>query len=152
MSRENTTSTSAGDSPLKKPYLPKLSEEEKALLNTHLGCRRCRTFYTDHDSRTCPMITAKSWPDTTRYTPLTENRAIAAKPHTTVAMVYSEDLCDADTDSYVPIPPFTIPHLYAQLDLMGPAVEDFPLSIKAMLDISSPAVIISSGLVNQLGL
>ncbi|KIJ38240.1 hypothetical protein M422DRAFT_259150 [Sphaerobolus stellatus SS14] len=151
--RQNPPNAATGE---KKKFLPKLTEEEKNLIRDHLGCRRCHTFYAGHQSANCPMTIVNTWPNTSNYTPLTESMAwvaaAAAKPRITVALAYSKDPRDAETDLYVPPTPFTIPHLYAQMDLTGPAMEDFPLSVKALLDIGSPAVIISSGLVDQLGL
>ncbi|KIJ35833.1 hypothetical protein M422DRAFT_261786 [Sphaerobolus stellatus SS14] len=90
---------------------------------------------------------------------LTESITRASKPSTSTAAGHITVVFtnlkprDEDTDSYVSrLPPFTIPHLYTTLDITSPSIEDFPLSVKALLDIGSLSVMISSKLVDQLGL
>lgn len=73
-----TSSSDGGNSPRRN--LPKLLDSEKALLNAHDGCTRCRLFYTDHRSPNCPMTIANTWPDAATYVTLTEAAALAAKP------------------------------------------------------------------------
>ncbi|KIJ24392.1 hypothetical protein M422DRAFT_274853 [Sphaerobolus stellatus SS14] len=72
------------------------------------------------------MTTNKTWPDATNYQTLTLNMANAAKPRMTIAFTNAVPY-DEDTDSYV-LPfstptPFTVPDLYATMDLTGPTVE-----------------------------
>ena len=150
----------AGASSEKRRYLPKLQEKEKQLLNDHEGCTRCRKFYTGHRANNCDMTTNNTWPDAETYVPLTLEMALAAKPQAVAsssrlpaaAAISSKiEECDDETDSYVD-PPLTVPHLIATLEAFRPNVSEFPLSISAMLDIGCPSVVISSALVDELGL
>ena len=139
--------------------LPKLTDAEKKLLDEHEGCNRCRKFYAGHRSNNCPLKTSDTWPSGENYTTLTLAMARAA-PHVPAGFVTStskvEEYMDDDTDSYVSppidLPPFTIPHLFAPLDVTGPLITSFPLSIHAMLDIGCPSTVISESLVASLGL
>lgn len=47
---------------------------------------------------------------------------------------------------------FSVKHLYATVDVSGPALPNFPLSIKALLDIGCPSTVISGNLAARLGL
>ena len=141
-------------------YLPKLQEKEKQLLNEHEGCSRCQKFYTGHRAKDCEMTTNNTWPDADTYIPLTLEMALAAKPRTgasssrlpaAAAISQVNEARDDETDSYVD-PPLTVPHLVAVLDAFGPNISEFPLSVPALLDIGCPSVVISSTLVNELGL
>ncbi|KAF8992260.1 hypothetical protein BDQ17DRAFT_1369731 [Cyathus striatus] len=83
-----------------KPFLPKLTELDKKLLNQHEGCACCRKFYAGHRSDTCPMKKTNSWPDAASYVPLMEAMARAAVPHIIVgATQISSSFEDEDTDS-----------------------------------------------------
>ncbi|KIJ31335.1 hypothetical protein M422DRAFT_267006 [Sphaerobolus stellatus SS14] len=147
-----TTTTS--NKPTDHKYLPKLTNQDKQLLNEHEGCTCCCTFYAGHCSDTCPMKASRTFPNATNYCTLTASMVEAARPRVTAAFVEAAP-CNDDTDSYVSSStptPFTIPHLYVVLDLTGPTVREFPLLICALLDIGCPTVIISSSLVDQLGL
>ncbi|KAF8975836.1 hypothetical protein BDQ17DRAFT_1385231 [Cyathus striatus] len=82
-----------------KPFLPKLTELDKKLLNQHEGCARCRKFYAGHCSDTCPMKKTNSWPDAASYVPLMEAMARAAVPRIVVgATQISSSFEDEDTD------------------------------------------------------
>ena len=108
------------------------------------------------------MTANNTWPDAETYTPLTLEMALAAKPLTgtttsssrlpATAVISKNEARDDDTDSYVDPSPLTLPHLVAMLDAFGPNIAEFPLSIPAMLDIGCPSTVISSALVNELGL
>ena len=141
--------------------LPKLTDAERALLRVteHDGCFRCRLFYAGHRSSNCP----NSWPNAATYKPLTQSMALAAAPASVkpaittgaaLANTDSEEERDYDTsDTYVPMPvPFTVPHLYASFEVTGPLIEDFPVPVKALLDIGCPSTVISDALVAKLGL
>jgi hypothetical protein len=100
-----------------------------------------------------------SWPDAATYRTLTVTMARTAAPHTTAGLAIAEikEHLDEDTDTYVvstpePQTPLTVPHLYARVELMGPHISNFPLSVKALIDIGCPSTVISDGLVSQLGL
>jgi hypothetical protein len=91
------------------------------------------------------MKTNNSWPDAATYKPLTIFMVHAAAPHTTAGLATAriEEYFDDDTDEYIssnlmPQSPFTIPHLYMPVELMGPLISDSPLSVKALLDIGCP--------------
>ncbi|OJT03284.1 Transposon Tf2-1 polyprotein, partial [Trametes pubescens] len=76
---KTTTSTTrtivAGTSSSSRINLPRLTDEEKKLLNDHKGCYKCRRFYQSHTSGACP----NGYPDATKYTALTARDASAAK-------------------------------------------------------------------------
>uniref|UniRef100_A0A8H8CNN1 Uncharacterized protein n=1 Tax=Psilocybe cubensis TaxID=181762 RepID=A0A8H8CNN1_PSICU len=147
----------------------KLTAEERALLTEFEGCTRCRRFFTDHRSHDCPMTKNNTWPDWSTYKPLTRAMALAeksareSKTRVPVAFVgmsaVSEDYADEDT--YVPSstttttdppPSFSVPHLYAPVEATGPAISEFPLSFKALLDIGCPSTVISGSTAASLGL
>ena len=141
-------------------YLPKLQEKEKRLLNDHEGCTRCRRFYTGHRAKDCPMTANNTWPDAETYVPLTLEMALASKQKTgssssrlpaAAAISSQAEARDDETDSYVN-PPLTVPHLVATLDAFGPNVSEFPLPVRALLNIGCPSTVISSALVDELGL
>ncbi|KAG6909378.1 hypothetical protein DXG01_000820 [Tephrocybe rancida] len=151
------------------PRLAKLTDAEKAILKEHQGCTRCRIPYCNHFNNPdkCAMKINNTWPDPLTTKPITLEMALAAKPKTVVtyAKAYVKDYPDNNTDeSYVLTPsssspappkiepPFTMPHMMAKLDVSGPAVSSFPLSIQAMLDNGCPSTVISNKLATQLGL
>jgi hypothetical protein len=73
-------------------------------------------------------------------------------PH--VPAGYVDGPQDEETDTYDPTSvavPFTTPHLYAAMEVTGPAITGFPLHVKALLDIGCPAIMISDNLAKQLG-
>ncbi|KIJ38150.1 hypothetical protein M422DRAFT_259304 [Sphaerobolus stellatus SS14] len=135
-------------------YLPKLMDTEKMLLNEHDGCTHCCTLYACHHSNNCPMKATNTWPDAEMYRLLTTSMAQAETSSHITAAYTAVDPYDDDTDDlYVPpFTHFTIPHLYAMLNLTGPSIVGFPLSMKALLDIGCPSTVISATLVEQLGL
>ena len=160
-----TKPTPAGtSSETTRRFLPKLQDKEKQLLNEHEGCTRCRKFYTGHRANACEMTINNTWPDADTYTPLTLEMALAAKKLAALATASSSRLPVAavipsqmedrndETDSYVDLSPLTVPHLVATLDAFGPNISEFPLPIPALLDVGCPSTVISSDLVNELGL
>ncbi|KAF9034740.1 hypothetical protein BDP27DRAFT_1435798 [Rhodocollybia butyracea] len=53
----------------------------------------------------------------------------------------------SDTDGCVPF--FTVPHLYADVSLTGPAISEFPILSTSLLDIGCPSTVISDELSNK---
>jgi hypothetical protein len=153
--KTNSGTNSASDTA--RRYLPKLQDKEKCPLNEHEGCTRCRKFYTGHRAKDCEMTANNTWPDAGTYVPLTLEMALASKSQAgasssrlLVAAAISS-VCDDETDSYMDSP-FSVPHLVAKLDAFGPNISEFPLSVSALLDIGCPSIVISSDLVDELGL
>ncbi|EJD49137.1 hypothetical protein AURDEDRAFT_162077 [Auricularia subglabra TFB-10046 SS5] len=145
-----TSSSAPTSSAAPRVTLPKLTEAERALLRAHDGCTRCRRFYVSHVNKTCPMAATNSWPSTAPT--LTEEIARAAK----AAKVKQEPVAaveygtEPDTsDSYVNL---TTPHLYVNMTVTGPAISEFPIAVRPLLDIGSPSVVIDAALADQLGL
>ncbi|KAF9472755.1 hypothetical protein BDN70DRAFT_763998, partial [Pholiota conissans] len=149
-----TTGSSAG-----RITLPKLTDAEKTLLDAHEGCRRCRKFYVGHrgDDGTCPMAKAGTWPDPTTYKTLTTTMATEAaadKKNTKRIPVGFVPALDNDTyaPSLDPLPPFTMPHLYANFTALSPSTPDLHIMTKSLLDIGCPSTVISGRLANRLRL
>ncbi|OJT04019.1 Transposon Tf2-7 polyprotein [Trametes pubescens] len=55
--------------------LPRLTDDEKRLLNEYDGCYKCRHYYAGHMSGACP----NGYPDAASYVPLSAKTALAAK-------------------------------------------------------------------------
>ncbi|HEV7738047.1 MAG TPA: hypothetical protein VGO47_11825, partial [Chlamydiales bacterium] len=143
--------TNAARPPASK-FLLKLTPTERSLLNEHQGCTRCRTFHAGHRANECPITANNAWPDAETYRPLTTTMAWTGAPH--VPAGYVDGPQDEETDTYDPTSvavPFTTPHLYAAMEVTGPAITGFPLHVKALLDIGCPAIMISDNLAKQLG-
>ncbi|TFK45173.1 hypothetical protein OE88DRAFT_1640278, partial [Heliocybe sulcata] len=64
----HTPSRSTSSAPTKRPILPKLTDDEKALLNKYHGCYKCRRFNANHTSSSCP----NGFPNAETYKTLTE--------------------------------------------------------------------------------
>ncbi|KAG5349206.1 hypothetical protein C0989_005263, partial [Termitomyces sp. Mn162] len=97
-----------------------------------------------------------TWPDPKNYKMLTLETALATKNKTVAGYAYAEEICDNDTDSdsYVPPsdPPLTGQHMKAMVELSGPSIPSFPISVKALLDNGCSSTVISDALVTCLGL
>jgi hypothetical protein len=78
-SQSNSTSANSSGSSFVK--LPPLTDDERALLNDHDGCTKCRRFYCDHRSQSCP----DGFPSGKTYKTLTLAFALAAKKAKAVA-------------------------------------------------------------------
>jgi len=122
-----TSSAFPSSQSLPHRFLPKLEDSEKKLLMEHEGCNRCQCFYAGHRTEACPMKASNTWPDPSRYTTLTLAMALAAKPKARLAAGYvgTHDTSDEyyDDDTYVSKSidsPFTVPHLFAPVQLFGP--------------------------------
>ena len=139
--------------------LPKLTEVERTLLNEYIGCTCWWTFHAGHRSSNCPMTATNTWPNAATYKLLTLPMA-----HTAASLIAGAVLADIPTvmeeerdydtsDLYMHKPtPFTVSHLYASLEISGPCTKDFPLPIKALLDVGCPSTVISDALASQLSL
>ena len=79
-SQSNTTSTTSS-STLSFVKLPPLTDNERTLLNEHDGCTKCRHFYTDHHSQSCP----DGFPSGKGYKTLSVADALSAKKAKAVA-------------------------------------------------------------------
>jgi len=51
--------------------VPRLTDDDREILELHHGCKKCRRFYVQHDHLNCP----NNFPDTSLYTPLTQETA-----------------------------------------------------------------------------
>jgi hypothetical protein len=100
------------------------------------------------------MKATNSWPDVNTYVTLTPDMTLATTPWATAAYIEQEPQ-DDETDLYVPHSteaPFTVPHLYASFSITGPLISEFPIQTQALIDIGCPSTVISSELVEHLGL
>ena len=78
-SQSSSTSASSSNSSFVK--LPPLTDDECTLLNEHKGCTKCRHFYVDHRSQSCP----DGFPSGKNYKTLTVASALSAKKAKAVA-------------------------------------------------------------------
>lgn len=108
------------------PYpgsIPKLTQKNCDLLNTHEGCYKCHHFYVTHKSNTCPH----GFPDAMTYKLLTKVSALVAKRKSAKAVVAAVEIESntlaaavgmssavigdgTDLDEYVD--PMHFPHIY----------------------------------------
>ncbi|TFK53310.1 hypothetical protein OE88DRAFT_1626721 [Heliocybe sulcata] len=162
----HTPSRSTSSAPTKRPILPKLTDDEKALLNKYHGCYKCRRFNANHTSSSCP----NGFPNTKTYKTLMEADAMCGprptagpKPTAVAAIIgdVPEDIIAAivmpsavlddeepDTDECVPL---SLRLLHFPCTIGGPAIEA-PIPITAMLDHGSGMMLISESLTQRLGL
>ncbi|KAH7903753.1 hypothetical protein BJ138DRAFT_979514, partial [Hygrophoropsis aurantiaca] len=77
--------------------LPPLTDQERQLLKDHRGCFKCRHFYVNHLSTSCP----DGFPAGEGYKTLTERDALAAKPRKSAKPVVSVTI---DTVASVSMP------------------------------------------------
>lgn len=157
--RTNSTTTTTqlstpGTSTSTRIQLPKITDEERALFNKFEGCTKCRQFFAGHRASDCP----NDWPNAQGY--VTRTRAAAEakaakqaiKTEVTTA-VFAPTGNESDSE-YVHIPStpaFAVPHLQPNIFVSGPSLE-FPLRIRPLVDSGCPTVLISSKLVDKLGL
>ncbi|KIL63339.1 hypothetical protein M378DRAFT_179303 [Amanita muscaria Koide BX008] len=160
--------------------VPKLTFEERQLLNKNEGCFKCREFYVDHLAGNCPT----GFPDAKTYVPLTKEMALAAKrkkegraappsrastsrvaavisrspsPDVTaspVAAVLSDDAVslgdEDDVDPNVQVSDYKLPHL--RFDCIVHGADFASEALNVFLDCGSPFVLIHPSLVESLGL
>ncbi|KIJ90292.1 hypothetical protein K443DRAFT_15354 [Laccaria amethystina LaAM-08-1] len=73
--------------------LPPLTDSERTLLNEHEGCTKCRRFYTDHRSQSCP----NGFPLGKGYKTLTLTDALSAKKGKAVAKLSAKPVAATST-------------------------------------------------------
>lgn len=144
-------------------HCPPLTAGEHSLLVEHSGCW---CFYCDHIAPTC----TNGFSDKSSYKTLTEADTLAAKKHnsrkdhttpaatvvpvnliTPVAVVMPSAVLGNSTDSEYMNTLFFVPHLYFACTIGGATVST-ELSIHALIDDSSDAVLINPKYVDHLGL
>ena len=54
-----------------RSHVPRLTDDDREILELHHGCKKCRRFYVQHDHLNCP----NDFPDASLYTPLTQETA-----------------------------------------------------------------------------
>ncbi|KAH9853865.1 hypothetical protein C2E23DRAFT_727672, partial [Lenzites betulinus] len=174
-STSTTTKTSTTTSVAR---VPALTTDERNLLNAHRGCYKCRRFYQNHNSSTCPH----GYPDAAKYITLTAAHATAAKgskdahSKSTVAAVIEEDdtACDttiaavysspaaattsgilgtgSDSDDSEYVSPFFARHTILQATILSPSPSSPSASFPMLIDSGSPTVLIRADIVEQAGL
>lgn len=173
----NTSTSTTVRSSTTTVRLPPLTVEERQLLNAHRGCYKCRRFYQNHTSGTCP----NGYPDASKYTTLTVTQANAAKTtkdttvtrtvaavvedgqelvdNTTVAAVWSSPVAASmsgilgtGTDSEECVSPFFAQHTLLHASLLSPSPGYDPDVFPMLIDSGSPTVLIRRDVVDQAGL
>lgn len=159
-STDNSTSRSSD-------RCPPLSAVERALLAEHSGCFRCRRFYAGHIGPAC----TNGFPDKASYRTLTEADALAAKKHNAVkkekttptaalfpaapaaavAVVMSSAVLGNGSDSEYVDTPFFVPHFFFECLLGGPTASA-EITVRALIDDGSDAVLIDPVYADRLGL
>ncbi|EDR02339.1 reverse transcriptase-RNase H-integrase [Laccaria bicolor S238N-H82] len=168
-SRHGNTSqsnTSAGGSSSTYTHLPPLTDAECTLLNEHDGCTKCRRFYTDHRSHSCP----NGFPAGKTYKTLTATDAMNAKkgkavtkPATKAVAATSASIETVDSDddisaaaAVLPDSPGDYSDSVEDQDVLRREVhsltEDFPVKMRALIDNGAHLVLIRPDLVDCLGL
>jgi hypothetical protein len=109
--------------------LPPLTDTERTLLNEHEGCTKCRRFYTDHCSQSCP----NGLPLGKGYKTLTMTDVLAAKKGKAVSKLVAKPVAatsasiDAvDTDEDVSATAAILPH--SANDYTSDSDEDWDVS------------------------
>ncbi len=170
-SSSNTRNTGNSGNSGKGPNIPKLTDNDRKLLNDHEGCYKCRRFYTGHVASEC-----KTWPDPATYKPLTQKLALDAKAlkdtgrtRGNVATVV-DDLDDdavaavssaspparascvlgSGSDSEVCVAPLYSSHTVLRAVVLSHAVESTPMS--TLIDSGAHTVLIRQDVVNRLQL
>lgn len=150
--------------------LPRLTDTEKAVLDRHAGCYKCRRVYVYHRSRECRT----GYPTAANYRPITEAEARAAAPANSapaaavvpsnpgtsgptlmpVAAVLPSSVLGDGTDSdgsEEVSAPLKSKHLRWSCLVPGRNV-DFPVPVSALIDNGCHLVLIRPELVDELGL
>jgi hypothetical protein len=147
-STKSTTSSAASTSST-RTKTPALTQNERALLNKHQGCTKCRRGYQDHRAFNCP----NDFPDLRNYKELMDSILLSHKHgqnastnSKAVAAVTSASIADTSTDSLdspmigAVMPsciigngseseaevsaPFTVQHLRWQCSLIGLSADE----------------------------
>ncbi|KAJ8482180.1 hypothetical protein ONZ51_g5512 [Trametes cubensis] len=165
-----SATTTAKSSSSSAARVPRLTDEEKKLLNANQGCYKCRKFFQTHTSGTCP----NGYPDATTYTTLTlkdvattkgskENLAgkVASVTNdivgpTVVAAIApsppaaTTGILGTGTDSEEFVSPLFADHtiLHASIPSSSIVTQPFPM----LIDSGSPTVLIRRDVVEQSGL
>ncbi|KAK6988820.1 hypothetical protein R3P38DRAFT_3228423 [Favolaschia claudopus] len=174
--RPTLASRISSPTPVTVQKCPPLTDGEKALLDLHDGCGRCRQFYIGHRTLSCDG----NFPDAATYRTLTQADAVSqaaargktlkVKREPTAAITEESDSeAEGNQDSEIgeggPTAPdlseqlpsksgvtLTVPRLYVNLTISVPAISEFSIPVRSLLDIGCPSIVISDALVSRLGL
>jgi hypothetical protein len=155
-----------------RTHPPKFTDNERALLDKHQGCTKCRRGYQNHRAGNCP----NGFPDPSGYQELTEDILLTHKHIRTVpstakpvgavfdrideendatfavnAVMPSSVLDAGDTTDEEVCAPLTSPHFRWPCQLTGPNT-DFPCTVNSMIDIGAHGIFIDPILIDKLGL
>ena len=175
--RGNTTQSGSSASALSstQPRLPLLTDNEHTLLNEHDGCTKCRCFYTNHCSQSCPngFPVGKGYKTLTMADALTTKKAKAvAKPTGKAVAATSVMIKDIDTDDEITATDgeynsdsdedWDVSHCEVSPPLHGKHLiwccqahsltEDFPVTMHALINNGAHLVLVSPKSVEHLGL
>ncbi|KAF8225990.1 hypothetical protein L208DRAFT_1304167, partial [Tricholoma matsutake] len=152
----NTTNTT-------QPFMAKLTQAEHNLLRAHKGCFHCRFFYAGHFAPDCPLGSkGRPTPEACKNVTLAEAlKAKAAFEGMGATMVVAVFGTESDDDSFEMSEdeaseyvnqPFSLPsHLWWDC-CIDALLTCTPTPIQALIDHSFPPVLISSELVDVMGL
>jgi RNase H-like domain found in reverse transcriptase/Reverse transcriptase (RNA-dependent DNA polymerase)/Integrase zinc binding domain/Chromo (CHRromatin Organisation MOdifier) domain/Aspartyl protease len=77
---------------------PKLTDDERSLLNQYSGCRKCRQLFVNHKAGNCP----NGFPDGKSYRPLTRDYALSLAAKKAIAATYNDNLASSSSASSYP--------------------------------------------------
>ncbi|KAF8235872.1 hypothetical protein L208DRAFT_1254475, partial [Tricholoma matsutake] len=145
-----------------QPVTPKLTQVEHDLLRAHHGCFRCRLFYAGHYAPKCPLgtngrPTAEACKSVTITAALKVKTPFEGKGSTVVATVFEDgeesddfEITGNEANEYVQTPRLP-PHLWWNCCINAPLTcASTPICV--LIDHGSPPVLISSELIDVLGL
>jgi hypothetical protein len=165
-SNNNNNAALTATSSVTSLHVPALTSSKRTLLQEHEGCFKCRDFYADHLSRNC----TRGFPDPAMYKALTAADATHTKKQrnkkektaptaavlpttitTPVAVVMPSAVLSDGSDSEYVLAPFYTPHFFLDC-AVGSSTASSTISIWALIDHGSDAVLIEPLLTNRLGL
>ncbi|KAF8237027.1 hypothetical protein L208DRAFT_1174513, partial [Tricholoma matsutake] len=144
-----------------QPFTAKLTQAEHDLLRAHKGCFHCRFFYAGHFVPDCPLgsrPTLEACKNVTLAEALKAKAAFEGMGATMVVAVFgaesdddSFEMSEDEASEYVN-QPFSLPsHMWWDCCIDAP-LTCAPTPIRALIDHGSPPVLISSELVDVMGL
>ncbi|KAF9074307.1 hypothetical protein BDP27DRAFT_1416195 [Rhodocollybia butyracea] len=154
-------SVNGNSTPLNK-YPPKLTNNERALLDNNSGCRKCHQFFVEcrtySDSHEFPAPTSENYHELTQANVDAARRRKGKSKSSVAAVINSSNVVSAvlegtDSEDKISVSPapYKLPHFRWRCHVSGPRSE-FPLTVRPLLDDGAHLALIHPDLVDCLGL